>query len=79
MTPIDAKRAADELIAAANKKAKARLDAAGEKRASEKLPPWDEMKASALAKSNKPAILLRAGEEQLLGPRFAGKGKTDGN
>lgn len=145
MSPTEAKRAADELIAAANAKAKVKLDAekeaagiqrqnslkriaaakeckvpaeadgglpcdrrqsvrsireslrcrnagteiqrrmrhdrngatmSGQKR--QKRESWQvrsirELNAHALCKSKQELILLRAGEEQLLGPRFAGK------
>lgn len=74
------RREADALIEAANAKAKARLDAAGVKRAKANdnaktrrrtLAEHEHGLIAAIRTSD--AILRAAGEEQLLGPRFAGK------
>ncbi len=82
MTPKQQKLMADELIRRANKIAKAKIEAASDKKsASAKLryktltmaersnAEWNSV---ALAKPTRESILLKAGEEQLLG-RFAGR------
>lgn len=80
MTPKQAKAEADELIARANRIAKAKLDAEGERRVKAKDATTQRHKALAQREHARVAalvaresILLAVGEDQLLGPKFAGK------